>query len=145
MQSGEQHVAAGGHLPKTVRINPLSGLESIRPGPKPVILCAFCGTTEVVPFQNSIYATISSVVNPKFVERQPQIPIRLRSLLRPPLRAGFGLRLPQNMRQTPLRMTRRLWCELQRQNTRRKLCENGDGEGSAWRGDTRRAGDGEGG
>jgi hypothetical protein len=37
------------------------------------------------------------VVNPKFVEKQPQV---------------LRLRLPQNTRQTPLRMTVHLLCEL---------------------------------
>jgi hypothetical protein len=47
--------------------------------------------------------TNANVVNPKFVERQPKI---------------LRLRLPRNTRQTPLRMTPELRCELQTQETR---------------------------
>jgi hypothetical protein len=51
---------------------------------------AFTARLKVVPFQNGVYATSSSVVSLKFVEEQMQV---------------LRLRLPRKTRQTSLRMT----------------------------------------
>ena len=48
-----------GEVPTAGCINPLSRRKSFPQGLKPAILLALFGTTEVVPFQNTLYATSS--------------------------------------------------------------------------------------
>ena len=43
-------------------INASQPVQNIPQGLKPQVLCAFCGTAKAVPFQNPIYATISSLL-----------------------------------------------------------------------------------
>jgi hypothetical protein len=81
-----------------------------------------------VPFDGIIYVTSSNVVSPKFVERQLQSYMALGATqdhkdsavlveadlkeLAESLGQILRLRLPQKARQTSLRMTVLLWCEL---------------------------------
>jgi hypothetical protein len=46
--------------PGTDCINSRRRLANVPQGLKPQVLCGYCGTTEVVPFRGTIYATSSN-------------------------------------------------------------------------------------